>query len=248
MYSGILSDTKALVVDLFVSSWNSEESKSILQFIIVTFIFLLLEFIYSYLANSLSLMSDAYHMFCDMTGMFVGLIVNYIKQKVDRNRNQYHNYFVANIDSISGLANALLLQTLALSIFFRSVVRILAHTSFFSIMMVTSVTGNDIEEDDPLAKYNTEMFVVSIGGLLLNLAGLYLFSEDEEDADNKNSNKYALYLHVLADTLGSVGAIIAAILIRFFNLTIADAVCALFTSITIFVSVIPLIQICYKRL
>lgn len=69
-----------LIVDLFVSSWNSEESKSILQFIFVMLVFFLLEFLYSYLANSLSLMGDAYHMFCDMSAMVIGLIVNYVKK------------------------------------------------------------------------------------------------------------------------------------------------------------------------
>ena len=51
-----------------------------------------------------------------------------------------------------------------------------------------------------------------------------------------------VYLHVLADTLGSVGVIISTILIRQFGWLIADPICSLFIATLIFLSVIPLIK------
>ena len=63
-------------------------------------------------------MSDAYHHLCDMSSMFIGLIVNYIK-KVNQNKKQ-SNYFLNNIDSITSLITALLLQILAITIFIES--------------------------------------------------------------------------------------------------------------------------------
>lgn len=50
-----------------------------------------------------------------------------------------------------------------------------------------------------------------------------------------------VFLHVLADTLGSVGVIISTILIRQFGWLIADPICSLFISTLIFLSVIPLL-------
>ena len=47
--------------------------------------------------------------------------------------------------------------------------------------------------------------VVAIGGLIVNLMGLLCFHEDED----KNENIYGLFLHVLADTLGSLGVIVS---------------------------------------
>lgn len=51
-----------------------------------------------------------------------------------------------------------------------------------------------------------------------------------------------VYLHVLADTMGSVGVIISTILIRQFGWLIADPICSLFIATLIFLSVIPLLK------
>lgn len=51
-----------------------------------------------------------------------------------------------------------------------------------------------------------------------------------------------VFLHVLADTLGSVGVIVSTILIRQFGWLIADPLCSLFIAILIFGSVLPLLK------
>lgn len=51
-----------------------------------------------------------------------------------------------------------------------------------------------------------------------------------------------VFLHVLADTLGSIGVIISTILIRQFGWLIADPICSLFIATLIFLSVIPLLK------
>jgi len=53
------------------------------------------------------------------------------------------------------------------------------------------------------------MILVSIGGLIVNLIGLVFFHENEE----QNENIYGLFLHVLADTLGSVGVLVSCYLV-----------------------------------
>uniref|UniRef100_A0A1A8IWB9 Zinc transporter n=1 Tax=Nothobranchius kuhntae TaxID=321403 RepID=A0A1A8IWB9_NOTKU len=57
-----------------------------------------------------------------------------------------------------------------------------------------------------------------------------------------NANMRGVFLHVLADTLGSVGVIISTILIRQFGWLIADPICSLFIATLIFLSVIPLLK------
>ena len=94
--------------------------------------------------------------------------------------------------------------------------------------------ANEIE-----LKYTTEMILVSIGGLVVNLIGLFFFAENEE----QNENIYGLFLHVLADTLGSVGVLVSCYLVTNYKITIADPVCAMVVSILIFVSVLPLIKL-----
>lgn len=51
-----------------------------------------------------------------------------------------------------------------------------------------------------------------------------------------------VFLHVLADALGSVGVIISSILIKVFGWMIADPICSMCIAALIFVSVIPLLR------
>ncbi|NP_001279436.1 zinc transporter 7 [Callorhinchus milii] len=61
----------------------------------------------------------------------------------------------------------------------------------------------------------------------------------------KGSNKQILegvFLHILADTLGSVGVIISALLMQNYGLMIADPICSMLISFLIGISVIPLLK------
>lgn len=51
-----------------------------------------------------------------------------------------------------------------------------------------------------------------------------------------------MFLHILADTLGSVGVIVSAILMNLFGWMIADPVCSMFIAVLIGFSVIPLLR------
>ena len=51
-----------------------------------------------------------------------------------------------------------------------------------------------------------------------------------------------VFLHVIADTLGSVGVIISSLLIEEFGFQRADPVCSLFIAVLIFASVVPLLK------
>ncbi|XP_028918150.1 zinc transporter 7 [Ornithorhynchus anatinus] len=51
-----------------------------------------------------------------------------------------------------------------------------------------------------------------------------------------------VFLHILADTLGSIGVIASAILMQNFGLMIADPICSMLIALLIVVSVIPLLR------
>lgn len=53
---------------------------------------------------------------------------------------------------------------------------------------------------------------------------------------------HGVFLHILADTLGSVGVIISALLMGQFGWMIADPICSIFISVLIVLSVIPLLR------
>ncbi|GFS25487.1 zinc transporter 7 [Elysia marginata] len=53
---------------------------------------------------------------------------------------------------------------------------------------------------------------------------------------------HGVFLHILADTLGSVGVIVSSILIHYFGWMIADPVCSMFIATLIAISVLPLLR------
>ncbi|KAK7492536.1 hypothetical protein BaRGS_00016202 [Batillaria attramentaria] len=57
-----------------------------------------------------------------------------------------------------------------------------------------------------------------------------------------NTNMEGVFLHVVADTLGSVGVIVSSLLIQNFGWKIADPICSLFIATMILLSVIPLLR------
>ncbi|KAM3876311.1 zinc transporter 7 [Diretmus argenteus] len=69
--------------------------------------------------------------------------------------------------------------------------------------------------------------------------------DDHQDTPGKGSSKQILegvFLHIVADTLGSIGVIISAILMQKYDLMIADPICSMLISILIGVSVVPLLK------
>ena len=131
------------------------------------------------------------------------------------------------IESLAGLFNGLFLISVSCNLFFKSYERI---QMFYA-------DKQSLEHEIQL-KYTNEMILVSTGGLIINLIGLVFFHENEE----QNENIYGLFLHVLADTLGSVGVLVSCFLVTNYKISIADPVCAMVVSILIFVSVLPLIK------
>jgi len=59
---------------------------------------------------------------------------------------------------------------------------------------------------------------------------------------HSDHNIRGVFLHILADTLGSVGVIISSLLVHYFGLTWSDAVCSMFISVLIFITVVPLLK------
>jgi len=64
----------------------------------------------------------------------------------------------------------------------------------------------------------------------------------EQTHHSSNENLYGVYLHILADLLGSIGVIASSILILMFGWHITDAICSAITSLLILVSVFPLLK------
>jgi len=63
-----------------------------------------------------------------------------------------------------------------------------------------------------------------------------------KDEDDHDDNIHGVFLHVLADTLGSVSVTLSSTLIYLFGWVVADPICSLGIAVLIFLSVIPLLK------
>jgi len=123
---------------------------------------------------------------------------------------------------VSGFINALFLIVIAFFIFLEALERLY----------------------DPPDIHTEKLMVVAVAGLLVNLFGMYAFhgSGHGHSHGGANANMQGVFLHVLADTLGSVFVIISTLLIEWFGWQWVDPLCSLILSLLILSSVAPLLR------
>jgi len=101
-----------------------------------------------------------------------------------------------------------------------------------------------------------ELLVVSIAGLLVNFVGIFSFEHGHHhhghdhghDHSHGNENMHGIFLHILADTLGSVAVVISTILVHYSGWSGYDPLASCFIAILIFASAVPLVSSTAKTL
>jgi cobalt-zinc-cadmium efflux system protein len=159
--------------------------------------FLVVEVVGGILTNSLALLSDAAHMFTDVMALAIAIAAMRLSRlPADRKRTFGYHRF----EILAAALNATLLFFVALYILYEAYQR--------------WITPAPIE--------SLGMLAVAVAGLAVNLVGMRLLSGDA----GSNLNVKAAYLEVWADALGSVGVIIAALIVTFTGWTRADPIVA----------------------
>lgn len=156
------------------------------------------------LSGSLALLADAGHMLVDALALlFAWLGARFARRPADALRS----FGYARLEVLVAYSNALLQFVLVAWIVFEAVTRLFSPGEILSGMML----------------------VVAIGGLLVNLLVLrVLHTHDEHDLNTAGAR-----LHVLGDLLGSVGAVIAALLIGWAGWNWVDPVVSVLVSVLI---------------
>lgn len=102
-----------------------------------------------------------------------------------------------------------------------------------------------------------ELLAVSVAGLAVNLVGIFSFEHGHHhghdhghghDHSHGNENMHGIFLHILADTLGSVAVVISTILVHYSGWSGYDPLASCFIAILIFVSAVPLVSSTAKTL
>ena len=177
----------------------------LISFIIIAG-FMMVEIIGGFFANSLALLSDGVHMFSDALSLGVALIAfKYAEKHATLDKTFGYKRF----EILAALFNGVTLIVLSIVIIYESIQRFITPPEVLS----------------------KEMFIISVIGLLVNIVVVFIMMRGGDTSHNINMR--GAFLHVIGDLLGSVGAIVAAILIWAFNFTWADPLASLIVSLLI---------------
>ncbi|EJS42361.1 msc2p [Saccharomyces arboricola H-6] len=204
---------------LFRQMALNKETRSIFSFLLLNTAFMFVQLLYSFRSKSLGLLSDSLHMALDCTSLLLGLIAGILTKKPASDKFPFGlNY----LGTLAGFTNGVLLLGIVCGIFVEAVGRIF----------------------NPIHLHATnELLVVATLGLLVNLVGLFAFDHGAHDhGGTDNENMKGIFLHILADTLGSVGVIISTLLIKLTRWPIFDPIASLLIGSLILLSALPLLK------
>ena len=167
--------------------------------------FMLVEAAAAGLTGSLALLSDAGHMFTDVLAIAMTLAA--ITAAARAGTDSRRTFGLYRLEVLAALANALLLAGVA---------------GFVLVQAVRRFTG-------PPEVPAGWMFAVAVGGLAANLVAFALL----RDGSKENIAVRGAYLEVLGDLLGSVGVIVAAVVIWLTGWAYADPIVAVVVALMI---------------
>lgn len=163
--------------------------------LVLTATYMVAEVVGGLAANSLALLADAGHMFSDAAALGLSLVAVMLAQ---RPATAHRTYGFHRAEILAALVNGAALLTLAV---------LIAREAWERLSAPPEVQGG-------------LMLAVACGGLIINFANLLILSGGRKS----NLNIRGAWLHVMADTLGSVGAISAGAAIYFLGWRWADPV------------------------
>lgn len=167
-------------------------------------VFLVVEVIGGLWTGSLALLADAGHMLSDVGGLALTLFAIWFARKPPTPEKTYGYY---RVEVLAAFANAVILVAVSGFILFE------AYRRFA----------------DPPEVMSGPMLVIALGGLGVNLVGLLLLRKGSAES----LNLWAAYLEVLGDALGSLGVILAALIMLTTGWRLADPLVS--TAIALFI-------------
>jgi cobalt-zinc-cadmium efflux system protein len=165
------------------------------------------ELLAGFLTNSLALLADAGHMLTDLAALSLSLVAVKISARPATHEKTY-GYLRAEI--LAALANGIFLVLVAVYIFYEAYRRLMAP---------------------PIVKSGAMLAVASVG-LVANLVTAGLLYRNQ----HKNLNIRGAFLHVVGDTLGSVGAIAAGIAMVVWQWYLADPLVSVVVAVLVLYS------------
>ena len=159
----------------------------------LTSLFTIVEFLGGWFTNSLALMADAGHMLTDVAALGLSIFALWFSS---RPATAAKTYGFFRVEILAALANGTTLVVISAIIFYESYYRM---------------------KDPPEIKSGIMLSIAALG-LVINLACAYFLHRSQQSSLNLRG----AFLHVAADAVSSVGAIVAGLLMLFKKWYLAD--------------------------
>ncbi|MFM7203376.1 MAG: cation diffusion facilitator family transporter [Myxococcota bacterium] len=172
--------------DLMPPTDTSLARKRLRLTLIITAAYMVAEVVGGILTNSLALLADSAHMLSDVASLGLSLFALWLSTRPPSSKLTFGFH---RSEILAALINGSTLVGLSFFIFYEAWERF----------------------HNPPEVKGLGMSVIAAGGLVMNLVGLYLLGQSKEHSLNIRG----AWLHVMADALGSVGALLAGLLIYF---------------------------------
>ncbi|UCF32110.1 MAG: cation transporter [bacterium] len=168
---------------------------------------MVIEFAGGLLSGSLALISDSGHMLTDTGALALSLFALWLARRPADSKRTFGYY---RIEILAALINGVFLWVMVLFIFREAYLRLLL----------------------PARIHVGGMMLIGALGLLVNLAGMAILHRSQKE----NLNVRAAFLHVLGDALGSLGVILAGLVILLTGWTKADPIAGILIGVLILYS------------
>ncbi|OGS39885.1 MAG: hypothetical protein A3K77_03930 [Euryarchaeota archaeon RBG_13_31_8] len=182
-------------------------------FIYLSLFVLVMEVAGGIFTNSLALLSDSGHVLTDLLALLLAYFALRLSKKGPTQQFTY-GYYRAEI--LAAVTNGVVLILITVYIFYQSYIRFLS----------------------PQIIKGSEMFIIAIIGLFANLYVVIKMQHDEKE----NLNVRGAYLHILSDTVSSVGVVIAGVLIIVTGNYIFDPIVSAMIGVFILIGCLRLIR------
>jgi cobalt-zinc-cadmium efflux system protein len=176
-------------------------------------IFLVAEAFGGILANSLTILADAGHMFSDFLAILLSLVAYKFESKPADNKRSFG---YSRMQIIASFINGTTLVVISIVITITAIVRMF---------------------DPPVVEADM-MLIIAILGMIINGITLWILQMSEE----KNLNMQGAILHVIGDFLGSISAVVGAIIIKYTGWYIVDPILSILIGCLILNSAIRIIK------
>ena len=189
-------------VDATTAASGAEHQKRLMMSLGLTSTVFIAEVVSAIVTGSLALLADAGHMLTDAAALLFALLA---VQFARRPPNTRHTFGWLRLTTLAAFVNAIALVVITILIVWEAFQR--------------------FRHPQPVA--GTTMMIIAIAGLVANILAFWILHRGSSE---KNLNVRAAALHVLGDLLGSVGAIVAALIIMGTGWTPIDPILSVLVS------------------